>query len=164
MLMVITFRVDRINAAAIGSAAVNVNAIHIGAICPTKLGVSMLKRNAALAVAVALLPLALSGAAFAGARNSRDIWVGDSSFSGAFGTIRNSANGSSWLRCELYSGGSFFCDAYDGSKYKSCSGSDTWIRRTLESMSSEDDLYMSFSGGTCNYISLSKASNNEPKR
>jgi hypothetical protein len=85
-------------------------------------------------------------------------------FSGSFGTTRNSSNPSSWLRCELNSWGGYFCDAYDGSTYKSCSGSEPQIRTTLEALGNEDTISVGFPDeGTCEWVYVSKDSLSAPK-
>lgn len=126
----------------------------------------MFKKNLAIVSVLALAGIA--GTALAGTKIASDVYVSDGYFSGTFGTVRNSASSSSWLRCEAntYSSGSFsyFCDAYDGSKYRSCTGSSPQLLTSIQSFNGDDYVYVQYSGATCTYINTSKASFNEPKK
>jgi hypothetical protein len=125
--------------------------------------------NKTLATILVLGIASIGGTALAGAKSAYDVSVFDGGFSGTFGTVRNSTNQSSWLRCETNASsnggaGTYLCDAYDGSKYRSCSGSSPQLLAAIQSLNGDDYVYVQYSGTTCSYIYTSKASFNEPKK
>lgn len=121
-----------------------------------------------LATILVLGLAAVGGTAFAGAKSVSDVYLGNGFFQGAFGSVRNSTSTSSWLRCEAYanssSSSSFMCDAYDGNQYRSCWGNSNSLANVVIGLDSDDRVYVQYSGSTCTYIAVTKASINEPKK
>ncbi len=110
-------------------------------------------KKLSLFIASLLVSLMVSGAAFAGYKLTVPVTVTTTSFSGALGSARNSADALQYLFCRD-NGTSAFCGARDSAgTTKSCTTTTAAHLDIVRSMVDTSRIDVTFSGGTCTSIS-----------
>jgi len=100
-----------------------------------------------------LVTVAVSGAAFAGYTLSVPVTVTATTFSGALGSARNSADATQYIFCKD-NGTSAFCGARDSAgTTKSCTTTAAAHLDVVRSMVDTSRIDVTFSGGTCTSVS-----------